>query len=331
MLARELGIDLADSALIGIDYLALRRMAATLRDDPETKGMRPFGWNDDTYWLVDAAPTMRSQYLAVGNSMNFRFWSLEDGRLRPAVGQRGGRSLQGSMYMWRSLRECVADDAIPVLSARFLSRITDDEFCEIFRDDSGINPMEVGLEDRVANLRDLGRRLMNEWGGEFANLVEASCHALSSFARYSSQFRAYDDPICKLTMVNAIMQGGSGLVKFDQEPLPGIDYELVRQLLRMGILRPRNDIGLKLSTRTILSAGEAGELRRVALSALMKVSDIADFPCDVLDNRLWRNRIKCTDRMPVCRQHGRGHECPFVNVCAQITEFGMPLEITRYY
>lgn len=330
-LACQLGINLASSSLVEIDPPAVRRLAATLRDDPGLKDGRRFGWEDDTYWLVDAAPAARSQYLAIGNSINFRFWRLEDSRLQFSAGQRGGRLLQGSMYMWRSLRQCVADGAMPILSARFLSRITVDEFCEIFEDDSGNNPIESAIEDRVINLRDLGRRLTDEWGGQFVNLIQASHRELSLFARYSSRFRAYDDPICKLIMVNAIMQSGSGLVEFDQHPLPGIDYELVRQLLRIGVLRPCSDIALKLRSGTLLDDKESAELRRTALLALIRISDMTDFPCDLLDNKLWLNRINCTDTMPVCRQPGREHECPFLDPCAQITEFGMPLEITRYY
>ena len=330
-LARELDLDLAGSALVAIDSLALRRLATMLRSELEHDGVRRFGWNDDTYWLVDAAPAVRSQYLAVGNAINFRFWTLHDGLLRPTLGKRGGKELQGSMYMWRSLRQCVAEGATPILSAEFLSRLTPEEFRAIFQDDSGICPIESAIEDRVMNLRDLGDHLMDDWDGQFSNLIQASHNDLSLFARHSSFFRAYDDPLCKLTMVNAIMQSGSGLTNFDQDPLPGIDYELVRQLLRMGILKPRRDIALKLQSGELLHAEESIELRRTALSALIQVSDIAGFPCDVLDNKLWLNRTNCTDSMPVCRQPGRENECPFVGTCAQITEFRMPLEITRYY
>jgi Queuosine salvage protein len=330
-LVRDLGIDVSDSALVGIDELALGKLAAMLAADPAFRNVRRFGWDDDNYWLVDASPSERSQYLALGNAINFRFWSLDEGVIRHAVGQRGGTVLQGSLYMWRSLRLCVANGSLPVLDARFLSRITSDELSAVFRSDSGPSPIEIAFEDRLANLRDLGTRLTGDWEGQFANLVKASDHDLTRFARYSSQLRAFDDPICKLTMVNAIMHTGSGLVEFNQDPLPGIDYELVRQLLRMGILRPRHDIDLKLRSAALLNARESGELRRSALSALIQLSEMSGLPCDVLDNKLWMNRTNCTDATPVCQQVGGAHKCPFEVTCEQITELGMPLEETRYY
>jgi Potential Queuosine, Q, salvage protein family len=329
-LARELEIDLGKSSLVGVDSSALGSLAAALRDDASFTGVQRFGWDDETYWLVDAPPSDRAQYLAVGNSINFRFWRLHDGAVLAATGARDGSLLQGSMFMWRSLRQCVSDGAIPVLDARFLSRVTADELDQIFRDDSGTNPIPA-IAERVANLRNLGDQLADAWGGEFLHLLEASEGRLAQFARYSSRLRAYDDPICKLTMVNAIMQQGSGLVEFDHDPLPGIDYELVRQLLRMSILRPDRQLGDKLRSRALLDPGESAELRRTALAALLQISERSGVPCDVLDNKLWMNRMKCTDAEPVCRQAGRAHECPFVGTCAQITELGMPLEVTRYY
>ena len=329
-LARELGINLGQSALVGVDWPALDRLATALRDDPAFTKVARFGWDDEAYWLVDAAPAARAQYLAVGNSINFRFWSLPGGLLQTAGGTLNGDPLQGSMYMWRSLRRCVADGNMPILSARFLDQITADELDLLFKDDSGVNPIPA-IQERVANLRNLGGRLMDTWEGEFINLIVASKSKLELFARYSAQFRAYDDPICKLTMVNAIMQRGSGLVEFDEDPLPGIDYELVRQLLRMGILRPSHRLGSKLRYKSLLDAGESAELQRIALAALLQISNRSGVSCDVLDNKLWMNRTKCTNERPVCRQAGRAHECPFVDTCAQITELGMPLELTRYY
>jgi Potential Queuosine, Q, salvage protein family len=329
-LARELGIDLGTSPLVRVDQSALRSLAEALRNNAASARGPRFGWDDDTYWLVDAPPSDRAQYLAVGNSVNFRFWRLDDGAVQAAQGKRDGSLLQGSMYMWRSLRQCVSDAAIPVLDARFLSRITADELDLIFADDSGVNPVPATGE-RVANLRDLGRHLADAWGGQFAHLLDAAAGRIAQFARYSSRLRAYDDPICKLTMVNAIMQQGSGLVAFDHDPLPGIDYELVRQLLRMSILRPGRRLGDKLRSRALLDPGESAELRRTALAALLQISETSGVPCDVLDNKLWMNRTKCTDAEPVCRKAGHAHECPFLGTCAKITELGMPLEMTRYY
>ena len=78
-----------------------------------------------------------------------------------------------------------------------------------------------------------------QWGGEFVNVVDAARGSLTRFAELSATFRAFDDPVRKLTMVNAIMLAGSGLTHFDEEPLPGIDYHLIKQAVRQGLVIPR--------------------------------------------------------------------------------------------
>jgi hypothetical protein len=131
-------------------------------------------------------------------------------------------------------------------------------------------------------------------------------------------------------MVNAIMHSGNGIAEFREEPLPAIDYHLLRQALRQGILRPSLDIRAKLIASEPLDAGEAYELRRMTLDAFIELSARTGISGQVLDNRFWANRVNCTDR-PVCLDPATADRCPFLEACERHTEIALPLEMTRYY
>jgi hypothetical protein len=162
-------------------------------------------------------------------------------------------------------------------------------------------------------------------------LVQSTNGSIIEFARRSKEFRAFDDPLFKLTMVNLILHLGSGIARFLDDPLPGIDYHLLKQLLRQGILRPRADLAAKLTSGQFLHREEGMDLRRMALCALVEISNRTGLSGELLDNRWWLNRVKCADDHPVCLDPATEAECPFNLVCARLTDLRFPLEETRYY
>jgi len=292
----------------------------------------PLDWKDTTYWPeLDWNPSDVSQYFAVGNSVNFRYWELDaESKLLYCEGKKGGIQTRGARYMWRSLKVCTERNLFPILDASKLSRITLKEVRKIFADDDGQDRMP-DLEGRVTNLRNLGEKLIEEWDGRFWNLVEDSHGSLDRFADFSAELRAFDDPLCKLTMVNAIMHTGRGLVRFEGEILPGIDYQLVKQTVRQGVVVPPPKVRDKLRRYALLTRSEAAALRSTALYALLEIARIANVRGDVLDNLYWSNGRRCDDSAPVCTVRGRERECPFLDECMKLVDFRIPLETTRYY
>jgi hypothetical protein len=234
------------------------------------------------------------------------------------------------MYMWRSLRRAIDRRDVRVLDAEFLSELSDDAFEEIFSDDRGINPLSVAQGERIANTRDLGRGLLSRWNGSFYNVVDASGGSLVKFARLSGAFRAFDDPLLKLTMVNAIMHSGSGVHGFHDDPLPAIDYHLLRHALRQGVLRPGAELMRKLTTGLLLEPHESYELRRTALAAFIQLSERTGISGEILDNKYWLNRTNCSDE-PVCLREETARRCPFLDSGVRVTAYALPLELTRYY
>lgn len=330
-LAKQLGIDVKSSDMVRIDDEVLSRMAGHVLDRPDLTSRRPFAWDDPAYWLIQAPPRDRSQYFAVGVAINFHFWRLTSAHVTPVQGTIDGQNLTGAMYMWRCLRRATERGQLPVLDAGFLERMTVADYNAIFADDNGRNPLDAGATDRMANLRDLGRKLTATWGGHFWNVVRASEGSLVSFCSLSQQFRAFDDPLLKLTMLNVILHTGSGLTSFDADPLPAIDYHLVKQLLRHGVLVPIPTVRDKLIGRRRLTAREASELRRMALLAFLEIASRTGLSGHILDNVWWGNRQVCSEEAPACTNPATAAKCPFLTACNRLTEFGMPLERTRHY
>jgi hypothetical protein len=330
-LADELGIDRAASDLVSIDRPQLARMTRHIGSHfdlaPAYSRAR---WDDPLFWNVEACDEDRSQYFAVGCAVNFRFWELHGRQLTPAAGSVEGQQYRGAMFMWRCLRRALDRETVQLLDAEVLANLSDEDFDAIFTDDDGINPLAIARADRIANLRDLGRRLLRDWDGMFFNLVTSSRGSLAAFARMSQEIRAFDDPVHKLTMVNAILHLGSGVYEFSDEPLPAIDYHLLRHALRQGLIRPSAPLARKLTEMSILDHDEAQELRRIALVAFVELAAKSGVSGELLDNRYWMNRVNCADA-PVCLDPETAPACPFLGACQRATQFALPIELTRYY
>jgi hypothetical protein len=329
-LADALEIDRSPSDLVSIDEKQVRRMAAHIRTSLDTRGFERTRWDDPLFWNVEADDERRSQYFAVGAAINFRFWERRDGQVVRAGGSIDGEHYGGAMYMWRCMRRAEHRQDVDLLNARVLANLSDREFDGIFSDDEGRNPLVVARDDRLANLRDLGERLQSEWDSQFLNVVRAADGSLETFARISQSFRAFDDPVYKLTMLNAILHSGSAISDFRDEPLPAIDYHLLRHALRQGLIRPAPTLAAKLTATDVLEPHEGLELRRITLHAYLQLATRAQVSGELLDNAYWRNRTNCTD-VPVCVDPETADRCPFLAACERATRFALPLEFTRYY
>ncbi|CPR10402.1 hypothetical protein BN971_01838 [Mycobacterium bohemicum DSM 44277] len=311
---------------VEVDDGAVHRMANEIRAIARRQGrsLSEESWSDPLFWNVNDSRSDRCQYLALGNAINFRFWSLRGQTVVPAVGEIAGEQLRGAMYMWRRLRLAVQREEL-TLVADDLAGIDEVTFRKAFLDDAGHLPLSEGISDRVENIKNLGLTLARAWDGSWANVVDAAGGSLNRFAVLSATFRAFDDPVQKLTMLNAIMLQGSGLTKFDRAPLPAIDYHLVKQATRQGLVNVRGPIAAKLRDGQLLSRAESDLLRMAVRQALVDTAANAEVSTAVLDNIYWLNRRVCADTTPDC------DACPFRADCAKKVEFGLPLEVTRYY
>lgn len=323
---RACDLALVDHPRVRVQPEALAGLRRAMTETVRVEGSAPYDWADQRFWPLHEDESVRSQLLTVGNALNFRFWrTAADGSMEALGGWLEGEYFTGSMYLWRRLLLAHAESSTPVADANFLAGIDATAFDDVFTDDHGDNPLIEAVDERIANLRDLGQRLIGSWQGQFHNVLDAASGSLPAFMRLSREFRAFDDRIGKLTLVNALMHRGSGLVVFNEPLLPAIDYQILKQLLRQHVLVPDVVLDSKLRRGEYLAEEEALQLRSAALGALIQIGDESGLPGDVMDNQLWRNRVTCADSIPKCES------CKFNEFCSRDVGIQRPLQLTRHY
>jgi hypothetical protein len=323
--ASQFGLEPTEHPRVRISTDAAGALSRALLESVGVEGGTPYAWDDPKFWPIEADASVRSQLLTVGNALNFRFWRMStEGTIEPLGGRLEGEHFTGSMYMWRRLRLSY-DAKMPVVDAEYLATMDAAIFYAVFADDDGVNPLAEAIGERIANLQDLGKKLLSDWGGQFGNLLHEVGSALPKFTRLSSQFRAFDDPLGKLTLVNALMHRGSGLVSFEDSLLPAIDYQILKQLLRQRVLTCDERLDAKLRAGVYLDENEALQLRSAALEALLLVGLTTGLSGDLIDNQIWGNRTTCADSQPKCAT------CKFSAFCAKDVDVKRPLQLTRHY
>lgn len=325
--ANKLGIDL-DFAPVKINSEKLTSLQNVI---VKLKNSKPTTWENDKYWPdKKMGREIVSQFFTLGNSINFKYWEKNGNSLRYCHGKKGGSDERGALYMWRCLKLCIDNSIYDILDAGKLTKIELADLKKIFEDDNG-NDVLPGLNERLANWKDLGQKLKQNWNGKTINIIDKSNNSIIEFVKFLREFRAFDDPLCKMIMVNALMHQERGIVKFNELMMPGIDYQIVKQLLRQGVIISEENIVSKLHNYQILTNEEASQLRKASLFALMKIVEDTGIGGHIVDNLIWLNRNNCEDEKPVCAIPGKERECPFLDFCNKKTKILIPLEETRYY
>ena len=324
----KLNIDL-DFTTAKIDNNRLNSLQEVLQKSSQKYQVEK--WDDENFWPAkNTGDEIISQFFTLGNSINFKYWDKNSSGLQYCEGKKGGIHCRGAMYMWRSLKICLEKNIFDILDARQLSKIELDDVKKIFQDDNE-NDVLPALQERLFNWKNLGENLIQDWNGKSIHIINGCNNSLINFVNFFRKFRAFDDPLCKMIMVNAIMHQGRKLIKFNEPILPGMDYQLLKQLLRQGIVIPSDEITKKLQNYEILNRDEALQLRKAGLYSLITIMENSNLNGDLIDNLIWQNRKKCEDANPVCQIEGKEHECPFLDFCEKKTKILIPLEETRYY
>jgi len=162
-IARVLRIDFSASEMAILNKRKLDDLCKLIAGNPHFRQFRRETWSDPLYWNADDSRENRSQYFAIGNAINFRYWNKIDGVVKPIKGIKRGIECQGALYMWRCLRICLEEHSRPLLSASFLTNITESQFNDIFSPDQGENPLNNCKKLRIANLQDLGDKLLSSY------------------------------------------------------------------------------------------------------------------------------------------------------------------------
>ena len=291
------------------------------------KENKPYDWSDKNFYLEKDRYSSEeiSNFFTIGNSINFKYWDNKNKQIIYCQGEKKGLHVKGARYMWRCLKNAIEENLFPLLSPKELINFSKKDFINIFSDDYGINPFYMSMNERIKNLKDLGKKLNKNWDDNFFNLLNSTNNSIVDFVKKCRNIRAFDDPLCKLTMVNAILHTGRGIYNFNQPLFPGIDYQLMKQMLRIGAILPNGDIDKKLKRRLILENEESIEIRNATLYVFKKIMKKTGIPGEIIDNKWWMNKDNCSEDNPSCGK------CPFNKVCDKKIELFFPMENTRYY
>src|SRR4029077_6316973 len=79
--ARALGVDPSPSPLAVLDDARIARVAVSIAERASADTFERATWDNRLFWNAEADAPQRSQYFAIGNAINFRFWQFEGRRV----------------------------------------------------------------------------------------------------------------------------------------------------------------------------------------------------------------------------------------------------------
>ncbi|HET9014482.1 MAG TPA: queuosine salvage family protein [Thermomicrobiaceae bacterium] len=133
-----------------------------LADDLAGRDASPPPWNRDLHWS-DGAERM-ANYLLVLDALNFSFWGEPRWRVR-----YDGETLDGYWALAASLTRAM-EAGVPLDDARYLTGIDREQLARILAGEHEI-PL---LDERARVLREVGRGLLDHWGGRFTATIAAA-------------------------------------------------------------------------------------------------------------------------------------------------------------
>ncbi len=208
------------------------------------------------------------------DALNFCFWPLpgSDGR-RWTVEYRG-ELYDGYMALAVALRKAVESD-VPLADPDYLAGLTIEQTAALFAPVAGSQEIPL-IEERLANLREVGRALRNRWDGSFVNAIRAAggsamtlidevADALPSFrdvARYrGSEVQFYK----RAQILIADLHGALGGIEFgafdDLDQLTAFaDYKVPQILRQFGILRYHPGLAETIRRYELIPPGDEREI-----------------------------------------------------------------------
>ncbi|MDH5750814.1 MAG: queuosine salvage family protein [Deltaproteobacteria bacterium] len=216
-------------------------------------------------------------YLLVLEALNFSFWDDEP---RWRVDWEG-RQYDGYWALAAALRRALVHDGIPLWDARWMAELENADAARLLRGCGrpGERPVPM-LEQRVENLREAGRVLLQNFAGEFAVLLEAAGgNAVNLVRLVVEHFPSFRDeavwngrpvPFHKRAQILAADlarlypagpddQGGLRLADLDQLTAFA-DYKVPQVLCREGIIVPSEQLRGRMDAGEELAPGCEEEL-----------------------------------------------------------------------
>ncbi|MGH2560166.1 MAG: queuosine 5'-phosphate N-glycosylase/hydrolase [Thermomicrobiales bacterium] len=234
----------------------------------------PLGWDDALHFRDGTWRT--AGWVFVLDALNFCFWSTDpDPEMRWRVAYHG-KVYDGYWALAAALARAV-EEGRPLWEPAYLATITAVDVAHILRPATPDTPSIPLFDERIANLRELGRGLRRVEGGEdAAALVRlADGSAVRLVQEIVVRFPSFDDiatyrgyavrfykraQILVADLVAAFL--GEGLGTFhDLDQLTAFaDYKVPQVLRGLGVIAYADDLAAKVDNRTLLPPGSEEEV-----------------------------------------------------------------------
>ncbi|CCF84377.1 queuosine 5'-phosphate N-glycosylase/hydrolase [Nitrolancea hollandica] len=248
------------AVLVRIDRDAAARVAKLLAAETAT----PPGWNRDLHW--EGTPEQTANYLLLLDALNFCFW----GEPRWRVTYRGTR-YDGYWALAAALKRAL-EAGLPLYDAAYLAGLDAARLQQVFQGEHTI-PL---FDARLDNTREVGRVLIERYGGQFARAIEAAGGSatrlveivVSSFPSFrdTASYKGAEVRFYKRAQILASdlagAFGGTGLGRFnDLNRITAFaDYKVPQVLHALGILIYAPALGAVLDQQREIPAGSPEEV-----------------------------------------------------------------------
>ena len=225
-------------------------------------------WDENVHWTSSDEEQL-ANYILVLDCLNFCFWPY---RAQPRWKiEINGESMGGYQALAAALKRA-KEEGIPVTDANWLAQATRADLAHIFRGQGEI-PL---MEQRVKNVNEVGRVLLEKYQGQFANaikscagsavkLVELIARDFSSFNDIAS-WHGHAVRIFKRAQITVVDIFGSfhgqGLGSFnDLERLTAYaDYKIPQVLRALGVLVYAPELAVRVDNCELIPAGSSQEV-----------------------------------------------------------------------
>jgi hypothetical protein len=211
-------------------------------------------------------------WMLLVDAMNFCFWG-EPGQPRWAVEYKG-ETYNGYMAEAASLMRAL-DEGFPVWDAAYLADLREADLRQVFRPAPGTPEIPL-FQERLANSREVGRVLLERYGGQFARAVEAAGRNAVALAwRIIEDFPSFNDvstyagaearfykraQICVADIAGTFGGEGWGALSDLDQLTIFADYKLPQVLRHEGILVYSVDLAERIDRLELLPPGSPAEV-----------------------------------------------------------------------
>lgn len=256
----------------------------------------------ERYHFFDGTERSANWILAL-DAMNFCFWS-EQNQPRWRITYQG-ETLNGYLAEAAALTRAV-EDGLPLWDATYLAQLSSETLTSIFRGEQTI-PL---FEQRLHNAREVGRVLLEQFDGQFTNVITAAgCNAVQLTLLIAQHFSSFHDvalyrgqpvcfykraQLCVSDLWNAFKGQSWGKISDMDQLTAFADYKVPQLLRHYGVLTYTPELARRVDSQQLLAEGseEEIEIRAATVWAceLLRRELLAlDYPLTAaeIDMRLW--------------------------------------------